>query len=207
MGSELSVKIDLTIQWANSKRALDELRHNFWRYVEEMLKVQDSGSWQVEYASWNDFLESEIGWKSSYWHYLSQAYKTRAGLPASTIVDSESHLREISKAPKEKHADVVKSAQTAAKKAGRKPKASDYKKAVEATREPGDEMDVPERWDGAMWIHSENSVRPPSVASIICRVDHPRILCARKRKVSIDVDLIVRSRPAGLRVGAYSSLL
>jgi len=98
-----------------------------------LMEIRDRKLYREKHKSFEDYCESRWGFKKSYAHYQIQACQTRQHL--STMVDEnevptkERHLREISKAPKDKQAEVLKVAKDAAATEDREPTVVDYRKA------------------------------------------------------------------------------
>jgi hypothetical protein len=121
-------------QWSKDLKALKKNEAAYWEYIATAASIIESKSYQGGgYASAEEFMESECGWKQNYGYKLIAGAKVRANL--CTVVQSpptkERHLRELAKVedPKEQ-IQIFAEVSEKCEFEDREPTASDYRKAV-----------------------------------------------------------------------------
>ena len=148
-GDEPSVSRD---EWIKDRdRALDT-KEAFLEHIEVVTRIRDTKSYKHEYETFDEFCEKVLHMSRDYFNKYGRSLQVRKNLEESlaripnlpkTIVsrvsaegpieipDTESHLREIGRAPLESQLEVTVMAQTQAKTEGRKVTAKDYRNAVD----------------------------------------------------------------------------
>lgn len=148
-------------RWIQIRKVIAEKKEALWELVAAVAEAKEKRLYRENYTSFEAFVETELGWKSTRAYELMEACEVRKELLeiSSSAPNTESHLAELAKATPEVAAKVWKQVTEKAEETGKEPtakqirdtiyeiapetkpepKAKSASKPTEPAREPGDE--------------------------------------------------------------------
>lgn len=122
-------------------------KRTFVEVGEALAKIRDRKLFKPEFDSFEVYCREKWGWAKSYAYNLISAAEVAQDLPetVSTIVETESQARELSKVQPEARVEVVEKAQAKAKEEERPMTARDIREAAKPEPEPQPEHEEPPR--------------------------------------------------------------